>query len=71
MTEISSPETKAKLALSLDLPVHPPTEAELNLITKINATWSRGYALAELKASLQIAIEVELATIPIYLYACY
>jgi hypothetical protein len=54
-----------------DLPVRPPTEAERKLIEKINASWSRNFALYELKSCLQVAIEIELATIPIYLYTYY
>lgn len=51
--------------------VPPLSEAEKALVDRINATWSRPRALAELTEHLQIAIEVELATIPIYLYTYY
>jgi hypothetical protein len=63
--------TEAKLVKLLDLPVRPPTQAERQLIGTINASWSRAYALSELKNGLQIAAEIELATIPIYLYTYY
>lgn len=52
-------------------PVRPPTPAEKKLIDHIDRTWTRERALSELKAGLQTAIEVELATIPIYLYTYY
>lgn len=50
------------------------TTAEQNQIFKINNDpehWGDGQALAKLQAALQIAVEVELATIPIYLYTYY
>ena len=53
------------------LPLRPVTEAERHLIERIDKTWTRERALFELKTHLQIAIEVELATIPIYLYTYY
>ncbi|WP_052657678.1 ferritin-like protein [Thalassospira sp. HJ] len=51
----------------------PPTKAEKILINKINksAKWNRDRALKELKEHLQIAVEIELATLPIYLYTYY
>ena len=52
-------------------PVRPPTPAERKLIDHIDRTWTRERALSELKSGLQTAIEVELATIPIYLYTYY
>jgi Ferritin-like len=52
-------------------PVRPPTLAEKRLIAHIDKTWTREQALSELKTHLQVAIEIELATIPIYLYAYY
>jgi hypothetical protein len=52
-------------------PVRPPTAAEKRLIDRINRSWTREKALSELKAGLQTAIEIELATIPIYLYTYY
>lgn len=52
-------------------PVRPLTEAERRLVEHIDRAWTRERALHELKLHLQVAIEVELATIPIYLYAYY
>lgn len=52
-------------------PVRPLTEAERRLVAHIDRAWTRERALHELKSHLQVAIEVELATIPIYLYAYY
>ena len=52
-------------------PVRPLSAAEKRLVDKINKTWSREQALSELQTHLQVAIEVELATIPLYLYAYY
>lgn len=52
-------------------PVRPLSEKERHLVETINRNWTREKALFELKAHLQVAIEVELATIPIYLYAYY
>lgn len=53
------------------LPVLPLTAAEQALVAQINATWTRPQALSTLKSSLQTAVEIELATIPIYLYTYY
>ncbi|HET7864708.1 MAG TPA: hypothetical protein VFL86_09920 [Burkholderiaceae bacterium] len=44
-------------------PVRPLTEAERRLVEHVDRTWTRGRALHELKSHLQVAIEVELATI--------
>lgn len=52
-------------------PVRPLSPAEQKLVDVIDRSWTRERALAELKSHLQIAIEVELATIPIYLYTYY
>jgi hypothetical protein len=52
-------------------PVKKLTPAEKRLVKKIDETWTRERALAELRNHLQIAIEVELATIPIYLFTYY
>lgn len=52
-------------------PITPLTPAEKKLVEHINKTSSREKVLAELKANLQVAVEVELATIPIYLYTYY
>jgi len=51
--------------------VPPLSPAEKALVERIDASWTRERALAELTEHLQIAIEVELATVPIYLYAYY
>lgn len=51
--------------------VRKPTHAEETLIAKINREWRRDYALAELTSALQTAVEIELATLPIYLYSYY
>ncbi len=52
-------------------PVRPLSPAERKLVDQIDRHWTRDRALTELKTHLQIAIEVELATIPIYLYTYY
>ncbi len=52
-------------------PVTPLTDAELDFVKKLNATWTREQVLEKLKADLQTAIQIELATIPIYLYTYY
>lgn len=52
-------------------PVMPLTDKEQALVNQINATWTREQALSELKDHLQVAVEVELATIPIYLFTYY
>jgi hypothetical protein len=67
---VSSTQERLMSKLKSD-PVRPPTPAEKRLIAQIDKTWTRERALSELKAHLQVAIEIELATIPIYLYAYY
>jgi hypothetical protein len=57
--------------MSINEPVRPLTDAEKLLSAKIDQTWSRATALSPLRSRLQIAIEIELATIPVYLYAYY
>ncbi|HEY1750500.1 MAG TPA: ferritin-like domain-containing protein [Caulobacteraceae bacterium] len=52
-------------------PVTPLTAAEWALVARIDAGWTRERVLERLKADLQTAIRIELATIPIYLYAYY
>lgn len=47
------------------------SKAELKLLAHINHTYSREQALVQLKTLLQTAVEIELATIPIYLYTYY
>jgi hypothetical protein len=52
-------------------PVTPLTPAEQAFVATLNATWTREQVLARLKTDLQTAVEIELATIPIYLYTYY
>src|ERR1043165_1378391 len=52
-------------------PITPLTPAEEAFVAWLDANRKREEVLAELKANLQTAIEIELATIPIYLYAYY
>ena len=52
-------------------PITPLTPAEQQFVAWLNANSDRDEVLAELKANLQTAIEIELATIPIYLYTYY
>jgi hypothetical protein len=51
-------------------PITPLSPAEKKLVETLNGT-SYGEVIAELQANLQTAIEIELATIPIYLYTYY
>lgn len=51
--------------------VPPLSPAEQKLVHHINETWSRERALSELKEHLQIAVEIELSTVPIYLFTYY
>ncbi|WP_448663960.1 ferritin-like domain-containing protein [Sphingomonas sp. CJ20] len=52
-------------------PVTPLTPMEQAFVDTINNTWTRDQVLARLKTDLQTAVEIELATIPIYLYTYY
>ncbi|MDQ0463137.1 hypothetical protein QO010_000885 [Caulobacter ginsengisoli] len=52
-------------------PVTRLTPMEQALVATLNATSNRETVLKELKANLQTAIEIELATIPIYLNTYY
>jgi ferritin-like protein len=52
-------------------PITPLTPVEEAFVLWLDATSSREEIMAELKGNLQTAIEIELATIPIYLYAYY
>ncbi len=52
-------------------PITRFTPAEQHLIDSLNGSLDRGTALAELKKLLQVAVQIELATIPIYLYTYY
>jgi Ferritin-like len=66
------PEDPAmKSSSSHNDPVRPLSAAEQRLVKQIDKHWTRERALTELKTHLQTAIEVELATIPIYLYTYY
>jgi len=47
------------------------TPAERKFVAWLNAHKTRDQVLAELEANLQVAVEVELATIPIYLFTYY
>ncbi|MFL6843382.1 MAG: ferritin-like domain-containing protein [Allosphingosinicella sp.] len=47
------------------------TPAEKKFVEWLDENMSREQVLAELKANLQTAVEIELATIPIYLYTYY
>jgi hypothetical protein len=51
-------------------PITPLSPAEKRLVETLNET-SYGEVIAELQANLQTAVEIELATIPIYLYTYY
>src|SRR5688500_5996028 len=52
-------------------PITPLTPAEETFVAWLDANSSREEVLAALKANLQTAIEIELATIPIYLFTYY
>ncbi|MEI9852161.1 MAG: ferritin-like domain-containing protein [Sphingomonas sp.] len=52
-------------------PVTRLTPEEQALVAELDATSDRATVLRELKANLQTAIEIELATIPIYLFTYY
>ena len=47
------------------------TPSEIKLVIELDETSNRDDVLSELKANLQTAIEIELATIPIYLFTYY
>ena len=66
----ASPDSSAS-SLDVPDPITPLTPAESAFVAQLNETSNRDEVLAELKANLQTAVEIELATIPIYLYACY
>lgn len=66
-----SENAKSKKRAAKPLPVMPLSHREKQLVDHINKHWTREKALAELKSGLQTAIEIELATIPIYLYTYY
>ena len=52
-------------------PITRLSAAERNLIHEINRKKDPAWALSNLKTLLQTAVEIELATIPIYLYTYY
>lgn len=52
-------------------PITPLTPAETVFVAWLDANSTREEVLATLKANLQTAIEIEIATIPIYLYGYY
>lgn len=52
-------------------PITPLTPAEEAFVAWLDSNSSRDEVLATLKANLQTAIEIEIATIPIYLYGYY
>ena len=52
-------------------PVQPLTDNEKKLVADLNKNKTRDWVLTELKEHLQTAIEIELATIPIYLFTYY
>ena len=54
-----------------DIPVRPLSEAEQRLVRHIDEHWNRARALMELRDELQTAVEIELATVPLYLFAYY
>lgn len=54
-----------------DIPVRPLSKAEERVVRYIDEHWDRAHALAELRDGLQTAVEIELATIPIYLFGYY
>ncbi len=56
---------------STPYPVPALSDKERKFIAEINATWTRQMAHDRLRSTLQAAVEVELATIPIYLYTYY
>ncbi len=58
-------------ALSQPDPVTPLTPAEEAFVAWLDSNSTRDQVLATLKANLQTAIEIEIATIPIYLYGYY
>ncbi|MBE0620226.1 MAG: hypothetical protein IH605_06510 [Burkholderiales bacterium] len=64
-------------AITFQVPPSPPfavpplNDKEKVLVDKINSTWNKKMALDKLRRHLQAAVEVELATIPIYLYSYY
>ncbi|HYW16521.1 MAG TPA: ferritin-like domain-containing protein [Allosphingosinicella sp.] len=58
-------------AVSQPDPVTPLTPAEDSFVAWLNSNSTRDEVLTTLKANLQTAVEIEIATIPIYLYGYY
>ncbi|MGH8778229.1 ferritin-like domain-containing protein [Paraburkholderia sp.] len=56
---------------NVDLPVRALSEAEKRLVQHIDEHWDPTRARAELRDGFQIAVEIELATVPLYLFAYY
>ncbi|MDR6116606.1 MULTISPECIES: ferritin-like domain-containing protein [unclassified Sphingomonas] len=56
---------------AMDEPATPLTPAEKVLVEAINLTSNRDAVISRLKADLQTALTIELATIPIYLFTYY
>ncbi|MEA3050126.1 MAG: hypothetical protein QOG84_1962 [Sphingomonadales bacterium] len=59
------------IAVGAPEPITPLTDAEKRVIAWLNENSSREAVLADLQDTLQTAIEIELATIPIYLFTYY
>jgi Ferritin-like len=57
--------------LSTPYPVPALSNKERTFVAEINAKWNKQMAHSELRSALQAAVEVELATIPIYLFTYY
>jgi Ferritin-like len=64
-------EQPTSIAAGQPDPITPLTPVEEAFVVWLDLTSSREKVLAELKANLQTAIEIELATIPIYLFTYY
>jgi hypothetical protein len=64
-------EQPTSIAAGQPDPITPLTPVEEAFVAWLDLTSSREEVLAELKANLQTAVEIELATIPIYLYTYY
>jgi hypothetical protein len=61
----------ATVAVDTPDPITPMTPAEQAFVDWLDSNSTRDEVLATLKANLQTAIEIEIATIPIYLYGYY
>jgi hypothetical protein len=67
---VTSPAARRQQSTGND-PATRLTEAERDFIKEIDAHMTREEVLSDLKACLQLAVQVELATIPIYLFTYY